>query len=129
MKFKPMTGQEFFKIHGQKSKDQDQRVFDVTCTEWEVEFCAQATSTKFRGQDLEKRATSSTNNAHPLIHNALNMLTHLTTITYSTIKLTYNHITQLQTETVLAFLPRYLSIISKTLLDCMFACCQCTKPL
>ena len=47
-------------VNGQKSEDQDQSVFDVTCTEWNMEYCEQATSTKFRSQDQGKRATRST---------------------------------------------------------------------
>ena len=47
MKFKPKTGQDFFVVNSEKSDDQDQRVFDVICTEWGKEYFVKATSTKF----------------------------------------------------------------------------------
>lgn len=94
MKFKPMTGQDFLWLMVKKSKDQDRRVFDVTCTEWDMQHFVKATSTKFWHQDPGKTCSKInryTNYAHLLIHNALNVLTHLTPITYPIIA--YNHIT------------------------------------
>ena len=50
-----MTGQEFFfMVNGEKSKDQEQRVFDIACTWRDMEYCVHATSTKFWGHDLGK---------------------------------------------------------------------------
>lgn len=96
-----------------KSKDQDQRVFDITCTEWDMEHFVKATSTKFWHQDPGKTCSKInryTNYAHlhVLIHNALNALTPLTN-TPNPNNLpnhclqSYN--LQLQTETALTFSP------------------------
>lgn len=67
-----MTGQEILMFDGQKSKDQEQRIFGITCTEWGMDY-VQATSPKFQSQDLGKSEIYwYTMHIYWPVHNVLN---------------------------------------------------------